>query len=120
MTVDVPDNVTIGDRPADLRPGVVADYEALPQIAQIWLSGSRLERGGVWAGAVMTSSNVASVEIRTDTFSFSVPRTHAGDFEFLYDIPDLPPYLRRQFALRVIARNAAGDREEEDIPIQIR
>jgi hypothetical protein len=117
---EVPANVSIGGRPPALGTSADADFAAPPQIAQIWLSDQTLRRGGVWSGAVMASNNVASVEIRTDSFSFSVPRRRPGDFEFRYDIPDLPPYLQRSFVLHVIARNAAGLAQDEAIPIEIR
>jgi hypothetical protein len=117
--IEVPQNVTVGPRPAQLQRGPDADFAAPPQIAAVWLSGLTLTRGSTWAGAITTSSNVASVEVRTDSFSFSVPRTNPGVFEFSYAIPDLPPYLRRRFVLHIVARNAAGDQTEETLPIQI-
>jgi hypothetical protein len=118
--VDVPKNVTVGVRPASLKPGPSTDYAAPPQISAVWLSSLVLERGATWAGEISTSSNVASVEVRTDSFSFSVPRKRIGTFAFAYAIPDLPPYLRRPFILHVVARNAAGERFDEPVPIEIR
>jgi hypothetical protein len=118
--VELPDNVTVGDRPAHIPNGPSLDYEAPPQIAAIWLSSLTLERGSNWTGEISTGDNAASVEVRTDSFSFSVPRIRPGHFAFSYAIPDLPPYLRRQFVLHVVARNAAGDRFDEPLPIEIR
>jgi len=118
--LEVPDNVTVGARPAHLTTGPSLDYEATPEIAAIWLSSLTLERGSNWSGEITTSDNAASVEVRTDSFSFSVPRLRPGLFAFSYAIPDLPPYLRRGFVLHVVARNAAGDRTDEPLPIEIR
>lgn len=117
--IEVPSNVTVGARPtrADARPD--ADFAAPPQIAAVWLSSLTLPRGSTWAGAITTSSNVASVEVRTDSFSFSVPKSGPGSFEFSYAIPDLPPYLRRRFVLHIVARNAAGEKVDEMLPIEI-
>jgi hypothetical protein len=117
--VETPENLTVGARPAHMTPGPAADYEAAPQIDAIWLSSLTLERGGTWSGEIATPSNVASIEVRTDSFSFSVPRVKPGIFAFSYAIPDLPPYLRRHFVLHVVARNAAGDSDDEELPIEI-
>jgi hypothetical protein len=118
--VDVPENVVVsGGQPARLRSGPALDFAASPTIEQIWLSSLVLTRGSTWAGEISTSSNAASVEVRTDSFSFSVPRVRDGLFAFSYAIPDLPAYLRRRFVLHVVARNAAGDRNDEPIPIEI-
>jgi hypothetical protein len=119
-SVDVPQNVTVSATPLRLAPGPTVDYAAEPQIHAIWLSSLTLERGATWSGEISTSSNAASVEVRTDSFSFSVPRVRIGLFAFAYPIPDLPPYLRRQFVLHVVARNVAGDRSDEALPIEIR
>ncbi len=96
-----------------MRPGPELDFAAPPAIAQIWLSSLVLQRGTNWDGQIATSTNAASIEVRTDSFSFSVPRVRSGIFAFSYAIPDLPPYLRRHFALHVVARNAAGDKFDE-------
>lgn len=118
--IDVPENVIVGPRPAQMRPGPELDFAAPPAIAQIWLSSLVLQRGTNWDGQIATSTNAASIEVRTDSFSFSVPRVRSGIFAFSYAIPDLPPYLRRHFALHVVARNAAGDKFDESLPIEIR
>jgi hypothetical protein len=119
-TLDVPDNVTVRATPARLPPGAAVDADADPQIRAVWLTSLTLDRGQTWSGEVSTSTNAASVEVRTDSFSFSVPRKRIGLFAFSYPIPDLPPYLRRRFVLHVVARNSAGTRTDEEIPIEIR
>jgi hypothetical protein len=118
-SMDLPSNLTVGGGPATLQPGPTVDYASPPTIRAIWLSSLTLERGSTWAGEISTGSNVASVEVRTDSFSFSVPRKSIGKFAFSYAIPDLPPYLRRGFVLHVVARNAAGDIYDEELPIEI-
>ena len=118
--VDLPDNVTVsGSPPAQLRAGPDLDFAAPPQISAVWLSSLLLTRGANWSGQISTSTNAASVEVRTDSFSFSVPRVRTGMFAFSYAIPDVPPYLRRRFVLHIVARNAAGDRYDEAVPIEI-
>lgn len=65
-----------------------------------------------------TSTNVASVEIRTDLFSFNAERTAFGQFAFHQRVIDLPSVFERGYVLRVIARNTAGVTAEQDIPFR--
>ena len=77
-------------------------------------------RGSTWDGSIVTSTNVASVEVRTNLFSIDVPRTSFGHFAFSLDVFDRPPIFVRAYRVRVIARNTAGMQTEEDFPFRIR
>lgn len=79
-----------------------------------------VKRPATWSGRIVTSTNVASVEMRTNQFSISVPRTAFGDFRFDLNVLDVPPDFVRHYDLHVIARNAAGVEAEEDVPFRIR
>ena len=68
----------------------------------------------------MTSTNVASVELRTESFSFVADRLGFGIFDFSQTVLDVIPQYRRAYLLRVIARNARGDAAERIVPIVIR
>jgi len=73
-----------------------------------------------WSATFLTSTNVASLEVRTNLFSINVPRTDFGKFAFSVHVLDLPPIFIRDYRLRVIARNSAGLAYEEDLPFSIR
>jgi hypothetical protein len=73
-----------------------------------------------FSGTVWTSSNVASIELRTNLFSINAKKRDAGWFTFAADVYDLPPIFVRPYSLRVIARNTAGVEAEEDLPFRIR
>ena len=79
-----------------------------------------IPRGDTWLGTIVTTTNVASVEVRTNLFSINVPRRTFGDFRFTLRVYDVPPIFIRGYRLRVIARNAAGEAVEEDLPFRIR
>lgn len=83
-------------------------------------SGSDVRRGQTWSGRIITTTNVASVEVRTNLFSINVPRRRFGDFSFYVRVFDVPPIFVRAYTVRVIARNSAGIRAEEDVPLVIR
>jgi hypothetical protein len=115
----VPSNAVFGDAPA-LPPPLVAQSNAPPRIVSLWFSSDEVRRGTTWSGRIITSTNVASVEVRTNLFSIDVPRRAFGDFHFALRVFDVPPIFIRAYTLRVIARNAAGESVEEDLPFRIR
>lgn len=113
------------------RPGVdapstpwptaaVAAPNAPPRILAVHFSRLRVAPGQSWSGKIATGTNVASVEVRTESFTIDVPRTSFGQFAFHLRVLDVPPFLQRSYTLRVIARNAAGQAEEEDFPFSFR
>ncbi len=73
-----------------------------------------------FAGRIWASSNVASVEVRTNLFSIDAPKRGVGRFAFEVAVYDLPPIFVRAYRLRVIARTTAGVEAEEDLPFRIR
>lgn len=83
-------------------------------------SSDDVPRGQTWSGRIVTPTNVASVEVRTNLFSINVPRRAYGDFRFSLHVFDVPPIFIRGYRLRVIARNSAGESAEEDLPLRIR
>ncbi|MGZ3503264.1 MAG: hypothetical protein ACXVAM_04315 [Vulcanimicrobiaceae bacterium] len=115
-----PPNLHVGTSPATLPSPRARANDAAPQIQAIALSSLDVRRGQRWSGRIVTSTNVASVEIRTNLFSLDVPRTDFGRFAFTLNVFDLPPIFIRPYWLRVIARNAAGEAVEEDMPFRLR
>lgn len=138
----VPDNVWVGLPPAwsgpperfrKLMEPIVAPNDAPPRIKHMLFNTLDVVRTGnqngnnvgslwkgQWRGDFLTSTNVASVEVRTNLFSINVPRTDFGKFAFKVDVLDVPPIFVRDYRLRVIARNSAGVAVEEDMPFHIR
>ncbi len=115
-------------KPAPGRPGVnalpapwptasVAAANDAPRILAVHFSSLSVNVGDMWTGKIATTTNVASVEVRTESFTINVPRKSFGQFAFDVHILDLPPFLQRDYTLRVIARNANGQRDEENFPL---
>jgi hypothetical protein len=94
--------------------------DAPPRILALWMNETTIRPGQPWFGRIVTSTNVASVEIRTESFSFVADRPRFGVFDFSQDILDVIPQYRRAYTLEVIARNARGDEDERLVPIAIR
>jgi hypothetical protein len=114
----LPANVTTGARAAMPSP-LQQPAGSAPQIVAMRFSSLRVRRGETWSGEIITGTNVASVEVRTNLFSIDVPRTTFGRFAFALDVLDVPPIFIRKYALRVIARNASGVETEENLPLEI-
>lgn len=84
------------------------------------MNETTIPSGTDWYGRAVTSTNVASLEIRTESFSFVADRTAYGEFQFRQHVLDMVPYYKRPYVLHVIARNAAGDAVEDRVRIEFR
>lgn len=83
-------------------------------------SADEVRRGQTWSGEIITTTNVASIEVRSNFFSINVPRRDFGRFVFNLRVYDVPPIFVRAYRIRVIARNSAGQAVEENFPFRIR
>lgn len=117
--VVLPANVSFGEVKRLPSPQTAANA-APPRIVAMRFSAADVRRGQTWAGAIVTTTNVASVEVRTNLFSVNVPRRDFGEFAFSLRVFDVPPIFVRAYRVRVIARNTAGTAAEEDVPLRIR
>lgn len=115
----VPANVAFS-KAAPLPTPAHASNGAPPRILAMRFSGRVVRRGESWTGTIVTTTNVASLEVRTSLFSIDVPRTSFGRFSFDLHVLDVPPIFIRAYRVRAIARNSAGVQAEEDFPLRIR
>lgn len=99
--------VTIGS--AVSWPAVrIAVPDAPPRILAAQVSSATIRPGDWWSGRVVTTSNVAVVELRAPSFSFILHRPTFGEFNFRTHILAVPSIYRRGFVASIVARNAAG------------
>jgi len=94
--------------------------DASPQILYVHLSSNSPRAGDTLSIVVLTSSNVASVEIRIASFGTNLPKTDVGHFEGSNPVPNIPFFMSHNFTLDVIARNTAGAWVKQSFPFQIR
>uniref|UniRef100_E6Q0N7 Lipoprotein n=1 Tax=mine drainage metagenome TaxID=410659 RepID=E6Q0N7_9ZZZZ len=116
----LPRDASVGAAPFVLPSPEILGNDAPPRMLAMHFSSLDLRRGTTWSGSFVTSTNTASVEVRTNLFSIDVPRTAFGVFAFKLALFDWPPIFTRAYALRVIARNSAGVRSEQDLPLVMR
>jgi len=84
------------------------------------VSQRTMHPGQTISGTVLTSSNVASVEVRIATYSIDMQKVGVGRFAMAYTVPNVPVFFRGNYTMQVIARNSAGDQASRGIPITIR
>ncbi|MGA7356842.1 MAG: hypothetical protein WBW76_15565 [Candidatus Cybelea sp.] len=114
------DLITVGVAPSVWPTPQTRPPDAPPRIISVWMNEAVLHPGRRWVGKIVTSTNVASVEIRTESFSFTADRHGFGLFEFSQDILDVIPQYRRAYVLHFIGRNTRGETADCAIPITIR
>lgn len=116
----IPRNVSVGAWHGPPPPAPVASPNAPPHIVLVRLSATTIAPLQRFSGTITTSTNVASVEVKTEAFAYNVPRSTFGQFAFSYVMPELPPPARRHYLLVITARNAAGVAEVERVPILLK
>jgi len=117
-----PANFTVSVKmPAPWRNTIVAPANAPPRILRIWLSRLVIAPGSTLEGAIATTTNVASVEVRTAAFSINSQHVAPGQFRFRTRVLELPPLARlHTYTLDVIARNTAGTAQVEQAPLEMK
>jgi hypothetical protein len=119
--VAVPPNLTVSAKqPRPWPSPPVAAPNAPPQIVRIWFSTLKIEPGSWFDGAVLVSTNVASVEVRTAAFSINSDHVAPGIYRFHTHVLELPPLSRRHwYELYIIARNTPGAAQVEEAPLRV-
>jgi hypothetical protein len=94
--------------------------DAPPQILAVELSDPVFHSGELVTGTVITSTNVAAVEIRLMGRTRRIPRTDFGVFQMSYTMPRVPFWLRKTYTAQVVAINVDGVEAERDVTVSIR
>lgn len=106
-------------QPARWPQPLQASAASQPRIEALWMNETTIRTGSVWSGRLVTSTNVMSVEVRTESFTFVAQRVRPGVFTFSEDILDMVPQYRRPYTLQVIARTQRGAADTWLVPIVI-
>ena len=76
--------------------------------------------GETVTGTVITSTNVAAVEIHLAGRSMRLPRADFGVFQMTYTVPHVPFWLRKTYTAQVVALSSSGAQAERDVTISVR
>jgi hypothetical protein len=111
-------------RPAPSRaPAIAIPHrvpDAPPEIVAIDFSSTSVTSGETLWGKVLTSSNVASVEVRVATYAIGMRKIGVGRFALSYRLGYVPFFARGEYSMRIIARNTRGDAVDRTLPLTIR
>lgn len=106
--------------PTPLPTPLALPPDAAPQILAIQLSDPVFHSGELVSGTIVTSTNVAAVEIRMMGRSRRIPRTDIGIFQISYTMPRVPFWMRKTYTAQVVAMNSAGVETERDLTVSVR
>ena len=100
---------------------VAAPAHGVPVIRTYTISARDIRAGSTVSGHVETSENVNYVEARIENQNRAMTHDAPGKFSLSYTVPWwLPPWLRKEYTLQIIARSIDGVETKEYIPIRIR
>ena len=103
--------------PSPWPHAVAPSPDGVPRIIETWLSSTDIVPGQDWSGKIATSTDVAAVEVRTESFSFNATHVALGQFAFKQHILDVIAQYKRPYVLRIVAHAANGKVSEQSIPI---
>lgn len=106
--------------PAGLPTPLMLPPDAAPQILAVQVSDPVFHSGELVSGTVITSTNVAAVEIRLGKQAIRMQRTDFGVWQLSYKMPHVPFFYRRTFTAQVVAMNTAGATAERDLQVSVR
>jgi hypothetical protein len=93
---------------------------AAPRILSVAVDKMTVGSGDHVSGTVLTSSNVASVEVRVAGYGVVLHKIGVGRFSLQYTLGSLPFFVHGIYQMRIIARNARGDAAQQTLPITLR
>ena len=94
--------------------------DAPPQILWVAISSTARHAGDTLTVTVLTSSNVASVELRVGGYGNGMTKVDVGHFQLASLVPKLPIFMGHNLTLQIIARNTAGVAAQQNVPLHVR
>lgn len=99
---------------------LVLPPDAPPQILAVQVSDPVFHGGETITGTVITSTNVAAVEIHLAGRSMRMPRTDFGIWQTTFKMPHVPFFYRGRYTAQIVAMNTAGAQAEQDLTVSVR
>jgi hypothetical protein len=107
--------------PVYLHAGATPPPHGYPEIRSASISTTDIRVGRAVSGWVETSPNVEYVEARVQYRNAAMHKDASGRFSLTYVVPWwLPPWLRHDYTLEIIARTVDGVETMHPIAIRVR
>jgi hypothetical protein len=94
--------------------------DAAPQILAVRISNAVLHSGERVTGTVITSTNVAAVEVRIRDLALRLQRVDAGIWQLSYVVPHVPLHACRRLTAHIVAMNSAGVKTMRPLVLSLR
>ncbi|HET9393824.1 MAG TPA: hypothetical protein VFO29_09950 [Candidatus Rubrimentiphilum sp.] len=99
---------------------LVLPPDAAPQILAVTVNEPEFHSGDVISSTVITSTNVAAVELRILGRAIRYPRTDFGIWQLNYTVPHIPRHFLRDYNAQIVAMNTAGATTAFNVVISLR
>jgi hypothetical protein len=106
--------------PTALPTPLMLPVEAPPQILAVQVSDPVFHSGETVSGTVVTSTNVAAVQIHLAGRVAQIPRADAGIWQMTYRMPRVPFFMWGKYTAQIVAVNAAGVSATRDMTVSVR
>lgn len=116
----MPANAVVGEKIPVSWSAPAAKLGTDPTIVGARFSSLDVELGQDWDGDIVTSRDVAGVDLHTNLFDIAASRTSPGHFHFLQHVIDDPAFIVRPYALEVIAKTGDGRASKLIVPFRLR
>jgi hypothetical protein len=94
--------------------------EAEPQILAVAVNEPVFHSGDTIYSTVITSTNVAAVELRVAGRAIRFPRVDFGVWQLAYTLPHIPRRMLHDYGAQIIAMNSAGVTTARPVTISLR
>ena len=106
--------------PAPLPTPLVLPPDAVPQILAVTVNETVFHSGDTIYSTVVTSTNVAAVELRVAGKAIRFPRVDFGVWQLAYTLPHIPRRMLHDYGGQIVAMNSAGVTTVRPVTISLR
>lgn len=113
-------SATPASAPTPLPTPLVLPPDAVPQILAVSVNETVFHSGDTIYSTVITSTNVAAVELRVARRAIRFPRVDFGVWQLSYTLPQIPRRMLHDYGAQIVAMNSAGVTTARAVTISLR
>lgn len=113
-------SATPATAPTPLPTPLVLPPDAVPQILAVTVNETVFHSGDTIYSTVITSTNVAAVELRVAGKAIRFPRVDFGVWQLAYTLPHIPRRMLHDYDGQIVAMNSAGVTAARPVTISLR
>jgi hypothetical protein len=106
--------------PTPLPTPLILPPDAVPQILAVTVNETVFHSGDTIYSTVITSTNVAAVELRVAGRVIRFPRVGFGVWQLTYTLPHVPRRMLHDYGAQIVAMNSAGVTTARAVTISLR